>query len=182
MITSAEGEVLPFRSPTNKSVSSTAARTAPPPVAFACSAIGSAVDSRPEGGGDRRHFADDQRAMAVVCSADWQSAVSRIGNPQGAHDAAHFAGWQPAIQQTNCLRYASGVCDAAFVFQPVTRYAIGDFRARQMTGTRPWIEITFCFAANGALNLFGANTLPSITRNENAWHEIALASLFPLNS
>ena len=51
-----------------------------------------------------------------------------------------------------------------------------------MTGTRPWIEITFCFAANGALNLFGANTLPSITRNENAWHEIALASLFPLNS
>ena len=118
MITSPEGEVLPFRSPTNKSVSSAAARTAPPPVAFACSAIGSAVDSRPEGGGDRRHFADDQRAMAVVCSADWQSAVSRIGNPQGAHDAAHFAGWQPAIQQTNCLRYASGVCDAAFVFQP----------------------------------------------------------------
>ena len=51
-----------------------------------------------------------------------------------------------------------------------------------MTDTRPWIEITLCFAAKVALNLFGANTLPSSTRNEDAWHEIALESLFQLNS
>jgi len=96
----------------------------------------------------------------------------------------------PHISQAGSLRYSrQTVCATPAASatlrlssSQVTRYAIGDFRARQMTGTRPWIEITFCFAANGALNLFGANTLPSITRNENAWHEIALASLFPLNS
>ena len=81
-----------------------------------------------------------------------------------------------------CVRPRLAAASLSQIVETVTRYAIGDFRARQMTGTRPWIEITFCFAANGALNLFGANTLPSITRNENAWHEIALASLFPLNS
>ena len=36
------------------------------------------------------------------CSADWQSAVSRIGNPQASAD------FQSAIQQINNLRYGLG--------------------------------------------------------------------------
>jgi hypothetical protein len=53
----------------------------------------------------------ENASRSVNCSADWQSAVSRIGNPQASLWCYCSADYQSAKQQINNLRYEQAVTE-----------------------------------------------------------------------